>query len=37
MLGPWGDETLLFAAAQHIEDATSREFVDAVPSIAAAL
>ena len=34
LLGPWGDEALLFAAAQHVEDATAREFVDAVPPIA---
>ena len=31
LLGPWGAEALLFAAAQHVEDATAREFVDAVP------
>lgn len=34
LLGPWGDEARLFAAAQHVEDATAREFVDAVPPIA---
>jgi Asp-tRNA(Asn)/Glu-tRNA(Gln) amidotransferase A subunit family amidase len=34
LLGPWGAEALLFAAAQHVEDATAREFVDAVPPIA---
>jgi aspartyl-tRNA(Asn)/glutamyl-tRNA(Gln) amidotransferase subunit A len=31
LLGPWSEEALLFAAAEHIENATSREFVDAVP------
>ena len=34
LLGPWGGEALLFAAAEHVEDATAREFVDAVPPIA---
>jgi aspartyl-tRNA(Asn)/glutamyl-tRNA(Gln) amidotransferase subunit A len=34
LLGPWGDEALLLAAAEHLEAATGREFVDAVPSIA---
>ena len=34
LLGPWGGESLLFAAAQHVEDVTSREFVDAIPAIA---
>jgi Asp-tRNA(Asn)/Glu-tRNA(Gln) amidotransferase A subunit family amidase len=36
LLGPWGDEALLFAAAEHVETATGREFVDAVPPIASA-
>jgi Asp-tRNA(Asn)/Glu-tRNA(Gln) amidotransferase A subunit family amidase len=31
LLAPWGEEALLFAAAQHVEDATNREFVDATP------
>jgi aspartyl-tRNA(Asn)/glutamyl-tRNA(Gln) amidotransferase subunit A len=31
LLGRWGEEAVLFAAAEHVEDATSREFVDAVP------
>ena len=31
LLGPWGEEARLFAAAQHVEDATDREFVDAIP------
>ena len=34
LLGPWGGEALLFAAAEHVEEATAREFVDAVPPIA---
>jgi aspartyl-tRNA(Asn)/glutamyl-tRNA(Gln) amidotransferase subunit A len=34
LLGPWGDEGLLLAAALHMEDATDREFVDAMPAIA---
>ena len=33
LLGPWGEKHS-FAAAQHVEDATAREFVDAVPPIA---
>jgi Asp-tRNA(Asn)/Glu-tRNA(Gln) amidotransferase A subunit family amidase len=33
LLGPWGEESLLFAAAQHIEDATARAFVDQTPSL----
>ncbi|MFL5896635.1 MAG: amidase [Thermoleophilaceae bacterium] len=31
LLGPWGEEARLLDAARHIEQATSREFVDAVP------
>jgi len=31
LLGPWGEEALLFAAAQHVEDVTDRAFVDATP------
>jgi amidase len=31
LLGPWGEEALLLAAAEHVESATGREFVDAVP------
>jgi Asp-tRNA(Asn)/Glu-tRNA(Gln) amidotransferase A subunit family amidase len=31
LLGPWGEEARLLDAAKHIEQATSREFVDAVP------
>jgi Asp-tRNA(Asn)/Glu-tRNA(Gln) amidotransferase A subunit family amidase len=31
LLGPWGEEARLVAAAQHVEDATAREFVDALP------
>ncbi|MEY2452067.1 MAG: aspartyl-tRNA(Asn)/glutamyl-tRNA(Gln) amidotransferase subunit [Acidimicrobiaceae bacterium] len=34
LLGGWGEEAQLFAAAQHVEDATGRTFVDAVPPIA---
>jgi aspartyl-tRNA(Asn)/glutamyl-tRNA(Gln) amidotransferase subunit A len=34
LLGRWGEEALLFSAAEHVETATGREFVDAVPSIA---
>jgi Asp-tRNA(Asn)/Glu-tRNA(Gln) amidotransferase A subunit family amidase len=32
----WGREELLLDAAEHLERATDREFVDAVPPIAAA-
>jgi Asp-tRNA(Asn)/Glu-tRNA(Gln) amidotransferase A subunit family amidase len=32
---PWGEEARLFDAAEHIEEATGREFVDAVPPVAA--
>ena len=31
LIGPWGTEARLLDAAKHIEQATSREFVDAVP------
>ena len=31
LLAPWGAEARLLDAAKHIEQATSREFVDAVP------
>ncbi|MEY2421305.1 MAG: aspartyl-tRNA(Asn)/glutamyl-tRNA(Gln) amidotransferase subunit [Acidimicrobiaceae bacterium] len=31
LLGPWGEEALLLAAAEHVENATGREFVEAVP------
>jgi Asp-tRNA(Asn)/Glu-tRNA(Gln) amidotransferase A subunit family amidase len=31
LMGPWGAEARLLDAAKHIEQATSREFVDAVP------
>jgi Asp-tRNA(Asn)/Glu-tRNA(Gln) amidotransferase A subunit family amidase len=31
LLGRWGEEALLFGAAEHVENATGREFVDAVP------
>jgi Asp-tRNA(Asn)/Glu-tRNA(Gln) amidotransferase A subunit family amidase len=31
LLGPWAAEARLLDAARHIEQATSREFVDAVP------
>jgi aspartyl-tRNA(Asn)/glutamyl-tRNA(Gln) amidotransferase subunit A len=34
LLGGWGQEAQLFAAAQHVEDVTSRAFVDAVPRLA---
>ena len=30
-MAPWGEEARLLDAAEHIEQATSREFVDAVP------
>ncbi|MDQ3936463.1 MAG: amidase [Actinomycetota bacterium] len=33
---PWGAEELLLDAAEHLERATDREFVDAVPPVAAA-
>ena len=29
--GPWGEEARLFDAAEHLEEATGREFVDARP------
>jgi Asp-tRNA(Asn)/Glu-tRNA(Gln) amidotransferase A subunit family amidase len=32
LVGPWQAEARLLDAAKHIEQATSREFVDAVPS-----
>ena len=32
LMGPWGAEARLLDAAKHIEQATSREFVDAVPA-----
>jgi len=32
---PWGEEARLFDAAEHLEDSTAREFVDAAPSLAA--
>jgi Asp-tRNA(Asn)/Glu-tRNA(Gln) amidotransferase A subunit family amidase len=32
---PWGEEARLFDAAEHIEDATGREFVDAVAPVTA--
>jgi hypothetical protein len=32
----WGRENTLLDAAEHIEHATQRQFVDAVPPIAAA-
>jgi len=31
LLGPWGEEARLLDAAEHIEQATSRQFVEAVP------
>jgi Asp-tRNA(Asn)/Glu-tRNA(Gln) amidotransferase A subunit family amidase len=31
LLGPWGEEARLLDAAEHIEQATSREFVEASP------
>jgi Asp-tRNA(Asn)/Glu-tRNA(Gln) amidotransferase A subunit family amidase len=31
LVGAWGTEARLLDAAKHIEQATSREFVDAVP------
>jgi aspartyl-tRNA(Asn)/glutamyl-tRNA(Gln) amidotransferase subunit A len=34
LLGPWGDEALLLAAAEHLEHATERAFVDGIPPIA---
>jgi aspartyl-tRNA(Asn)/glutamyl-tRNA(Gln) amidotransferase subunit A len=34
---PWNDEARLFDAAEHVEEATGREFVDAAPPIAAGL
>jgi len=35
LLAPWGEEARLLDAAEHIERATGREHVDAVPPIAA--
>jgi Asp-tRNA(Asn)/Glu-tRNA(Gln) amidotransferase A subunit family amidase len=35
LLGPWGSEELLLDAAEHVEQATGRQWVDAVPPIAA--
>jgi Asp-tRNA(Asn)/Glu-tRNA(Gln) amidotransferase A subunit family amidase len=32
---PWAEEARLFDAAEHLEEATGREFVDATPPIAA--
>ena len=34
LLGRWGEEAVLLAAAEHVERATGREFVDAVPPFA---
>jgi hypothetical protein len=34
--GPWGEEARLFDAAEHLEQATGREFVDADPATARA-
>jgi Asp-tRNA(Asn)/Glu-tRNA(Gln) amidotransferase A subunit family amidase len=31
LIGPWQAEARLLDAAKHIEQATSRQFVDAVP------
>jgi aspartyl-tRNA(Asn)/glutamyl-tRNA(Gln) amidotransferase subunit A len=31
LMGPWDAEARLLDAARHVEQATSREFVDAVP------
>jgi len=36
LLGRWSEEAVLLAAAEHIENATGREFVDAVPAFASA-
>jgi len=36
LLAPWGEEARLLDAAEHVERATGREHVDAVPPIAAA-
>jgi Asp-tRNA(Asn)/Glu-tRNA(Gln) amidotransferase A subunit family amidase len=33
LMGPWGAEARLLDAAGHVEQATSREFVDAVPPV----
>ena len=33
---PWGEEARLFDAAEHLEEATGREFVDAMPPVPAA-
>ena len=32
---PWGEESRLFDAAEHLEEATAREFVDAAPPMGA--
>jgi Asp-tRNA(Asn)/Glu-tRNA(Gln) amidotransferase A subunit family amidase len=34
---PWREEARLFDAAEHLEEATGREFVDAAPPLAASL
>jgi len=36
LLGRWGEEATLLAAAEQVEAATGREFVDAVPPLAVA-
>jgi hypothetical protein len=35
LLGPWGGEALLLDAAEHVEQATARQWVDALPPMAA--
>ena len=35
LLGPWGGEAALLDAAEHLERATDREFVDATPELGA--
>jgi aspartyl-tRNA(Asn)/glutamyl-tRNA(Gln) amidotransferase subunit A len=34
LLAPWGGEARLLDAAEHLERATDREFVDLVPPLA---
>jgi Asp-tRNA(Asn)/Glu-tRNA(Gln) amidotransferase A subunit family amidase len=36
LLAPWGAEALLLDAAEHVEHATGRQWVDAVPPTATA-
>ena len=35
LLAPWGEEARLLQAAEHLEQATGRAYVDLVPPVAA--